>query len=152
MQNSKEGNRGTFKCDGRDSARGGSQTTILERLHRREHWDLPAGAIGSLRSIQQEGDVIDGHAVPGDTPFLSSRVAHNAQETNFRDADPFIPEHRINDEYHSNNKPSSRPFSLGPRGRIGKDLSYLKMRLVVAKMVWLFSFVVRRPIRSRSMA
>ena len=43
--------------------------------------------------------------------------------------------------YDKDRKLAFRPFSLGPRGCIGKDLSYLEMRLMLARMIWNFDFV-----------
>jgi cytochrome P450 len=59
---------------------------------------------------------------------------------NFKHPDSFIPERWLEDnkEFASDKKLASRPFSLGPRGCIGKDLSYMEMRLVVARMIWNF--------------
>lgn len=33
---------------------------------------------------------------------------------------------------------ASTPFSIGPRACIGRNLAYMEMRLVLAKMVWRF--------------
>ena len=46
-------------------------------------------------------------------------ASHN--EKNFKNCDEFIPERWIGDEYDSDLKTAARPFSLGPRGCIGKQ-------------------------------
>ena len=33
------------------------------------------------------------------------------------------------------------PFSIGPRNCIGKNLAYLEMRLILAKLIWNFNLV-----------
>jgi cytochrome P450 len=59
---------------------------------------------------------------------------------NFKDPDSFIPERYMDGEkeYNSDKKLASRPFSMGPRGCIGKDMSYMEMRLVLARMIYSF--------------
>lgn len=79
--------------------------------------------------------------------------------SNFRNPDSFVPERWLDDpQYQSDKKLASRPFSLGPRGCIGKEsvilieqgefalisyisLSYVEQRLTVARMVWNFDLV-----------
>jgi cytochrome P450 len=46
-------------------------------------------------------------------------ASHSAD--NFKNPDEFIPERWLDDEYKTDNKLASRPFSLGPRGCIGKE-------------------------------
>ncbi|KXJ94060.1 cytochrome P450 [Microdochium bolleyi] len=99
---------------------------------------FPPAPIGFLRTIQPQGDVIDGYHIPGGTSVSASSWCASHSADNFRDPDSFIPERWIDEAYRSDKKLASRPFSLGPRGCIGKDLSYVEQRLVVARMVWNF--------------
>jgi cytochrome P450 len=46
-------------------------------------------------------------------------ASHNP--VNFRDPDSFIPERWIGDKYSADHKKAMQPFSLGPRGCIGKQ-------------------------------
>ncbi|KAG9230345.1 putative Isotrichodermin C-15 hydroxylase [Amylocarpus encephaloides] len=100
---------------------------------------FPPAPIGFLRIIQKGGDTIDGEVIPGGTAVsVSSWCAHHSP-VNFKDPDEFIPERWLNGKgYDSDKKSAHRPFSLGPRGCIGKDLSYVEMRLVLAKIIWNF--------------
>lgn len=101
---------------------------------------FPPAPIGFLRTIQPEGDIIDGHAVPGGVSLgpwwlRSRRAANDWSQTavsvstwcashskdNFEDPDTFIPERWVDDRYKNDRKSASRPFSLGPRGCIGKE-------------------------------
>jgi cytochrome P450 len=81
---------------------------------------LPPAPIGFLRSIPKGGDTIAGQYLPeGTTVSVSSWCAqHNP--ANFKNPDDFIPERWFDPEYASDHKLASRPFSLGPRGCIGK--------------------------------
>lgn len=52
---------------------------------------------------------------------VSSWCAHH-NPSNFKNPDAFIPERWLEDpEYKSDLRLASRPFSLGPRGCIGKE-------------------------------
>ncbi|KAF2399643.1 cytochrome P450, partial [Trichodelitschia bisporula] len=101
---------------------------------------FPPAPIGFLRSIQSEGDVVDGHHIPGGTAVSTSSWCAAHSPDNFLQPDVFIPERWLPDDkrFANDQKLASRPFSLGPRGCIGKDLAYLEMRLVVARVVWNF--------------
>lgn len=67
-------------------------------------------------------------------------------ETNFTEPESFIPERWMEDKgekYTADRKDASQPFSLGPRGCIGKHLSYMEMRLILATLrKFLFCLVV----------
>ncbi|KYG41641.1 hypothetical protein M433DRAFT_75432 [Acidomyces richmondensis BFW] len=103
---------------------------------------FPPAPIGFLRQIQDGGDVIDGYFVPGGTAVsVSSWCAHHSAE-NFRNPDSYIPERWISDEYKDDLKGASRPFSLRPRGCIGKDLSWAEMKLTIARLA--FNFEIER--------
>jgi len=82
---------------------------------------FPPAPIGFLRTIQPGGDTIDGLYVPGGTAVsVSSWCAHHSPD-NFKDPDEFIPERWLDDAFKNDQKLASRPFSLGPRGCIGKE-------------------------------
>lgn len=99
---------------------------------------FPPAPIGFLRKIQPEGDVVDGHAVPGGTSVSVSAWCASHSSDNFEDPDSFIPERWLDDKFKTGQGLASRPFSLGPRGCIGKDLSYVEQRLTLARLIWNF--------------
>jgi cytochrome P450 len=105
----------------------------------RIHPPVPAGL---LRTVPQGGAYIDGHWVAEGTSVAVTgwAAAHNA--ANFKDPDSFIPERWLGDpEYASDNKKGMQPFSLGPRGCIGRHLSYMEMRVILARLLWNFDIV-----------
>ncbi|KAL8696305.1 MAG: hypothetical protein Q9224_002863 [Gallowayella concinna] len=60
---------------------------------------------------------------------------------NFADPDTFDPERWMPDppaKYQNDIKAALQPFSVGPRGCIGKSLAYFEMRSVLARMIWHF--------------
>ncbi|KAF9884303.1 hypothetical protein FE257_001881 [Aspergillus nanangensis] len=101
----------------------------------------PPVPVGLLRTVPKEGDHIDGNWVPGGTSVGvgSWAAAHNP--ANFADCDSFIPERWLGEGLPGDNKRGMQPFSLGPRGCIGKNLSYMEMRLILTRILWNFDLV-----------
>jgi Cytochrome P450 len=80
---------------------------------------FPPAPIGFLREIQQGGDTIDGHYVPGGVSYLDSSCENGWTDSNSQTAvsvSSWCAHHNA-----LNFKLASRPFSLGPRGCIGKE-------------------------------
>lgn len=98
----------------------------------------PPVPTGLLRTVPKGGDVIDGHFVPGGTSVAVSSWAASHNPANFEDCDSFIPERWIDNTYSMDVKKGMQPFSLGPRGCIGKNLSYMEMRLILTRLLWNF--------------
>jgi cytochrome P450 len=85
----------------------------------RVHPPVPTGL---LRTVPKGGDTIDGYWVPGGTHVAVGGWAASHNPRNFKDPDLFIPERWLdNIEYATDNKKGMAPFSLGPRGCIGKQ-------------------------------
>ncbi|TEY53289.1 hypothetical protein BOTCAL_0250g00170 [Botryotinia calthae] len=83
--------------------------------------------------------VIDGHFVPGKTTVAVAPWAAINSSLNFKYPQKFIPERWLGDERFINDKlNASQPFSLGPRGCIGKNLSFFEMRLITSRLLWNF--------------
>ncbi|KAJ6023950.1 hypothetical protein N7540_004747 [Penicillium herquei] len=101
----------------------------------------PPVPIGLLRTVPKAGDTIDGHWIPGGVSVSVSSWAASHNPVNFRDCDSFIPERWLDDAYASDHKKAMQPFSLGPRGCIGKNLSYMEMRLILSRLLWHFDIV-----------
>lgn len=81
---------------------------------------LPPAPIGFLRSVPVGGDTIDGQFLPGGTTVSVSTWCAQHNPANFKNPDDFIPERWFDPEYANDHRLASRPFSLGPRGCIGK--------------------------------
>lgn len=101
----------------------------------------PPVPTGLLRTVPKDGDTIDGLWVPGGTSVAVSSWAAAHNPANFRDCDSFIPERYLDRAYDSDYKKGAQPFSLGPRGCIGKHLSYMEMRLILGRLLWNFDVV-----------
>jgi cytochrome P450 len=98
----------------------------------------PPVPTGLLRTVPRGGDTIDGHRVPEGTSVAVSSWAAAHNPANFRDCDSFIPERFLDPSYSTDIKKGYQPFSLGPRGCIGKNLSYMEMRLILTRLLWNF--------------
>ncbi|KAL5362254.1 cytochrome P450 [Aspergillus floccosus] len=101
----------------------------------------PPVPVGLLRTVPKEGDHIDGHWVPGGTSVAVGGWAASHNPANFAECDTFIPERWLGDGLAGDNKKGMQPFSLGPRGCIGKNLSYMEMRLILTRILWNFDIV-----------
>ncbi|KAL4919151.1 cytochrome P450 [Aspergillus aurantiobrunneus] len=104
----------------------------------RIHPPLP---IGLLRTVPKAGDMIDGHWIPGGTSVSVGGWAASHNPANFQQCDTFIPERWLGKGFEGDIKSGMQPFSLGPRGCIGKNLSYMEMRVILARLVWNFDVV-----------
>jgi cytochrome P450 len=84
----------------------------------RIHPPVPAGL---LRTVPKGGSNIDGYWVAEGTSVAVTSWAASHNPKNFKDPDTFVPERWLGEErYASDNKKGMAPFSLGPRGCIGK--------------------------------
>jgi cytochrome P450 len=104
----------------------------------RVHPPVPAGL---LRTVPQGGAFIDGNWVPEGTSVAVCSWAAGHNPTNFKDCHKFIPERYLKEyeeEFAMDNKKAVQPFSLGPRGCIGKHLSYMEMKVILARLLWNF--------------
>lgn len=104
---------------------------------------FPPVPIGLLRTVPKGGALIDGHPVPENTSVCvaSWAAAHSAK--NFADPDSFLPERFLDEpEYKArfggDVRKAVQPFSLGPRGCIGRNLTYVELRLILGALLWNF--------------
>ncbi|KAL4913057.1 cytochrome P450 [Aspergillus aurantiobrunneus] len=96
------------------------------------------------RRTPPEGAYILGEFVPGDTTVsMSSYVVHRDKEA-FPDAEKYIPERWL-DEKRKDLQSSFVPFSAGPRGCIGRNISYLEQTVLVATPVHRYEFALPSP-------
>ncbi|KAK3903621.1 hypothetical protein C8A05DRAFT_14442 [Staphylotrichum tortipilum] len=100
------------------------------------------------RVCRTGGDVICGYHVPEGTSLEIWGWAMNYSTNNFTEPEKFIPERWLaGDEYQGVRFDKRRhhalqPFSVGPRNCIGKNLAYVEMRLILARLIWDYDFVL----------
>ena len=99
---------------------------------------FPSIPTGLTRTVPKDGDTVAGEFLPGGTTVSVYAWAATHSPDNFVNPNEFIPERWLSDEYASDKREASQPFSLGPRGCIGRHLSYLELRLILANLLWHF--------------
>jgi len=103
---------------------------------------FPSAPIGFTRSVPSGGDTVCGNYLPGGTTVSVCMWAATHSARNFSDPYIFRPERWLDREpgasvnYAGDKLSASNAFSLGPRGCIGKHLSYMEMRLIIGKLLW----------------
>ncbi|KAL3298791.1 isotrichodermin C-15 hydroxylase (cytochrome P-450 monooxygenase CYP65A1) [Colletotrichum asianum] len=85
------------------------------------------------------GAVIDGQMIPEGVTVSVDQWATSHSPRYWKDPYSFIPERWL-DESYGDNKEASQPFSKGPRACLGSNLAYLEMKIIVAKMVFLYDW------------
>ncbi|PQE14396.1 Cytochrome P450 monooxygenase protein [Rutstroemia sp. NJR-2017a BBW] len=91
------------------------------------------------RVVPTGGATIDGRYVPAGTTVAVAPWAASYSATNFVEADKFRPERWLGDpKFASDKLHASQPFSLGPRGCIGKNLAYFEVWLIMSHLLWNF--------------
>ncbi|KAJ5663290.1 hypothetical protein N7507_004021 [Penicillium longicatenatum] len=138
--------RGAFKSDSDVTLEACNQLVYLQACLNEALRMYPPVPVGLPRVIDAQGDTIDGNWVPGGITVSVSHIATYSSEKNFKDAMHFIPERHLNDpRFASDNKNALQPFSFGPRNCIGRNLAYVEMRLVLARMIVNFEMELAEP-------
>jgi cytochrome P450 len=102
---------------------------------------FPPVPIGLLRRVPKGGSLIDGHTVPGGTSVCVSSWGASHSASNFYNPDSFIPERFLpgaSPEFANDVRKAAQPFSTGPRGCIGRNLTYVELRLILGALLWNF--------------
>ncbi|KAK5712560.1 hypothetical protein LTR17_017941 [Elasticomyces elasticus] len=97
---------------------------------------FPSAPIGFVRTVPQGGDTVCGENLPAGTTVSVTMWAATHSDRNFEAPYEFRPERWMNRENSTDKLHASNPFSLGPRGCIGRNLSYMEMRLILGKLLW----------------
>ncbi|MCJ1327900.1 hypothetical protein MMC10_004575 [Thelotrema lepadinum] len=86
-------------------------------------------------------EIIDGHVVPPYTSVAVNQFSTHHNESNFHNSEAFFPERWLPDapeEYRNDVKAAFQPFSVGPRNCLGRNLAYIEMRSILARVIWTF--------------
>ncbi|WKT51630.1 Cytochrome P450 [Fusarium oxysporum f. sp. vasinfectum] len=85
------------------------------------------------------GATVDGHFIPAGVIVSSATWTTQHDPRYWRDPECFKPERWIEGGF-GDNKDASQPFSLGPRGCIGINLAWLEMRVILAKLAFMYDW------------
>ncbi|KAF2186550.1 benzoate 4-monooxygenase cytochrome P450 [Zopfia rhizophila CBS 207.26] len=105
----------------------------------------PPLVTGLCRLPPPGGDIVDGHFVPEGTTVATHCYVTFHSPSNFNLPEEFIPERWLGtDKRFANDKREAlQPFSLGPRGCLGKNLAYAEIRLMLSKLLYHFDIELR---------
>ncbi|OTB06020.1 hypothetical protein M426DRAFT_259843 [Hypoxylon sp. CI-4A] len=92
------------------------------------------------RCVPPEGCTILDKFIPGGTAVGFTPYPAYRDESNFRDADKFIPERWLgtNPRYEEDRRNAFEPFGFGPMNCIGINLAQLELHLILARLLWNF--------------
>jgi cytochrome P450 len=103
---------------------------------------FPPVPTGLTRTVPEGGDTVAGEHIAGGTTVSVYSWAATHSPDNFARPNEFVPERWLEGAdgapYAGDRKEASQAFSLGPRGCIGKHLSYLELRLILANLLWYY--------------
>ncbi|KAL8828357.1 MAG: hypothetical protein Q9191_002640 [Dirinaria sp. TL-2023a] len=101
----------------------------------------PPVALGMPRVVPPGGAEVSGHLLRAGTYVSASGYASNHSPLNFpHEAEGFDPSRWLVAEGMAKPPAAFNPFSLGPRNCLGRNLAYLEMRLILARLLWHFDF------------
>ncbi|CAI7653290.1 unnamed protein product [Penicillium pancosmium] len=99
----------------------------------------PPGSQGFPRV--SPGASIDGVWVPAGTEVYTSAWTVTHDEANFHDPHTFKPERWMDPEC-TDIKEASQPFSLGTRACPGRNVAYMEVNLILARMIWTYDMTL----------
>ncbi|RMZ66223.1 cytochrome P450 [Pyrenophora seminiperda CCB06] len=95
------------------------------------------------RRTGPEGDTIAGRYVPADISVGVHQWSTYYSPSHFHNPEIFAPERWLPDppsEYKNDKLGCVQPFHVGPRNCVGKNLAYLTIRSVLARLLWHFDW------------
>ncbi|KAL1841239.1 hypothetical protein VTJ49DRAFT_7307 [Mycothermus thermophilus] len=103
----------------------------------------PPVPVGLPRVVPKGGANIAGTYVPENTVVAVHQWAMYHNEEHFKDPFVFHPERWLGDPaFAGDNKEAFQPFHMGPRNCIGRNLAYIEMRLILARVLWNFDLQI----------
>ncbi|KAI0599184.1 isotrichodermin C-15 hydroxylase [Biscogniauxia sp. FL1348] len=103
----------------------------------------PPAPDGLFRQTTSRGAIVAGEAIPPYTNLAVNLWAAGRSESNFHRPEEFIPERWLKacpPEFANDDRAVLKPFSMGPRDCVGKNLAWAELRIVLASVLWHFDF------------
>lgn len=95
------------------------------------------------RDVLPGGATVDGHYIPAGTIVGCSAYAIHHNDAYFPSPFSYQPERWLSDSSTKESiglaQSAFCPFSLGPRGCIGRNMAYMELMTTLARTVWLFN-------------
>ncbi|KAK3939376.1 Isotrichodermin C-15 hydroxylase [Diplogelasinospora grovesii] len=131
--------RGTFKREEEIDFQSVSQLPYLLACLDEALRMYPPVPIGLPRVVPRGGASICDHYVPEKTIVSIYQWALYHNETHFRDPFTYHPERWLGDEqFAGDHRDAFQPFHIGARNCLGRNLAYIEMRLILARVLWNF--------------
>ncbi|KAF9875733.1 cytochrome p450 [Colletotrichum karsti] len=103
----------------------------------------PPVPTGLPRVAPEGGATVAGRYVPENTIVAIHQWATYHDERNFKNPFKFHPERFLEDpEYASDKREALQPFHVGPRNCLGRNLAYVEMRIMLARLIWNFDLLL----------
>ncbi|KAI0174917.1 averantin oxidoreductase [Pestalotiopsis sp. NC0098] len=92
------------------------------------------------RIIPEGGAVVNGEFLPSGTAVSVPLYAACRSAENWVDPASFIPERWLGQDprFAGDKRDAFQPFSYGPRNCIGRNLAYVEMKIILARLLWHF--------------
>ncbi|KAI1391262.1 cytochrome P450 [Hypoxylon trugodes] len=92
------------------------------------------------RIIPPGGAMVNGEYLPEGVSVAIPIYAASRSPYNWSQPDSFIPERWLGEDpqFSNDKRDASQPFSFGPRNCIGRNLAYVEMKIIVARLMWHF--------------
>ncbi|KAL7625624.1 hypothetical protein AAE478_004844 [Parahypoxylon ruwenzoriense] len=92
------------------------------------------------RIVPPGGATINGEFVPEGVVVAVPLYAACQSPLNYCQPEDFIPERWLGDDprFAADKRETSQPFSFGPRNCIGRNLAYVEMKIIIARLIWHF--------------
>ncbi|KAI0197645.1 isotrichodermin C-15 hydroxylase [Astrocystis sublimbata] len=101
-----------------------------------------------FRTTKDRHVSVAGKIVPPRTSMTMNLWASGRDPANFHRSLEFIPDRWLENpspEFQNDDHAAFKPFSMGPRDCIGKNLAWAEMRLILSHLVWNFDLLAIRP-------
>ncbi|KAL8693924.1 MAG: hypothetical protein Q9218_001338 [Villophora microphyllina] len=99
----------------------------------------PPVALGMPRLVPVGGAEVSGEWLPAGTFVSASGYSSNRAASNFpENPEDFRPSRWLMTDKATKDLAAYNPFSLGPRNCLGRNLAWLEMRLILARLFWHF--------------
>ncbi|EGX91828.1 Cytochrome P450 [Cordyceps militaris CM01] len=84
------------------------------------------------------GFQVHGQHIPAGTEIYTSTWTVSHDEQYFLEPMSFLPERWL-DTKTTDRREASQPFSLGPRGCLGRNFAWMEINLILSKMLWTYN-------------
>jgi cytochrome P450 len=100
----------------------------------------PPSPAAHPRFVPRGGMTIDGQFVPEGVAVGITTYAIMHSSLNFKDPEDFIPERWTGEvaAFANDKREAAQAFSFGPRNCIGRNLAYVELKLVMARLLFHF--------------